>query len=59
MLLKNVQKSERRIRVKGIGGLQLIVDKEGIPVYASENTIANVLSFADIEDLYDITYVHK
>jgi hypothetical protein len=30
MLLKNVQKSERRIRVKGIGGLQLIVDKEGI-----------------------------
>jgi hypothetical protein len=64
MLLKNVQLLERQIKVKGMGGLQLIVDEGGIvvglfPVYASENTIANVLSFADIEDLYDITYVHK
>jgi hypothetical protein len=25
-------------------------------VYASEHTKANVLSFADVEDLYDITY---
>jgi hypothetical protein len=42
----------------------LIVDEEGIleiffPVYASEKTQANVLSFADVEDLYDITYVQK
>jgi hypothetical protein len=64
MLLTNVQKSERRIRVKGVGGLQLIIDEEGIlegffPVYASEKTKANVLSFADVEDLYDITYVQK
>ena len=42
----------------------MIVDEEGIleiffPVYASEKTQANVLSFADVEDLYDITYVQK
>jgi hypothetical protein len=64
MLLTDVQNSERRIRVKGVGGLQLIVDEEGIlegffPVYASEKMKANVLSFADVEDLYDITYVQK
>jgi hypothetical protein len=64
MLLTDVQKSEKRIRVKGVGGLQLIVDEEGLlegffPVYASEKTKANVLSFADVEDLYDITYVQK
>jgi hypothetical protein len=64
MLLSNVQKSEKRKRVKGVGGLQLIVDEEGIlegffPVYASEKTKANVLSFADVEDFYDIMYVQK
>jgi hypothetical protein len=64
MLLNNVQKLEKRNRVKRVGGLQLIVDEEGIlegffPVYASEKTKANVLSFADIEDLYNITYVQK
>jgi hypothetical protein len=64
MLLRDVQKAQRRIRVKGVGGPQLIVDEEGIlegffPVYASEHTKANVLSFADVKDLYDITYVRK
>jgi hypothetical protein len=64
MLLRDVQKSQRRIRVKGVGGQQLIVDKEGVldgffPVYASDKTKANVLSFADVEDLYDITYICK
>jgi hypothetical protein len=64
MLLQDVQKSQRRIRVKGVGGPQLIVDEEGVldgffPVYASKKTKANVLSFADVEDLYDITYICK
>jgi hypothetical protein len=64
MLLRDVRKSQRRIRVKGVGGPQLIVDEEGVldgffPVYASEKTKANVLSFADVEDLYDITYICK
>jgi hypothetical protein len=50
--------------VKGVGGPQLIVDEEGVldgffPVYASDKTKANVLSFADVEDLYDITYIRK
>ncbi len=64
MLLREVQKAQRRIRAKGVGGPQLIVDEEGIldglfPVYASEHTKANILSFADIEDLYNITYMRK
>jgi hypothetical protein len=29
MLLKNIEKSDRRIKVKGIGGLQLVVDQVG------------------------------
>jgi hypothetical protein len=41
MLLKDVQKVDRRIRVNGVGGLQLIFDEMGVldgffPVYASE-----------------------
>jgi hypothetical protein len=61
MLLSNVKKANKKIRVKGVGGTQLIVDLVGhldgfFEVYASEHTKANVLSFADVEDLYDITY---
>jgi hypothetical protein len=61
MLLKNVRPAPRKNRVKGIGGPQLNVNKVGdlegfFEVYASEVTKANVLSFADIEDLYIITY---
>ncbi len=42
----------------------MIVDEEGVldgffPVYASEKTKVNVLSFADVEDLYDIMYICK
>ena len=64
MLLKDVQPAERRIKMKGVGGLQMVVDQQGIlegffPVYASTDMKANVLSFADVEDLYDITYVQK
>ena len=64
MLLRDVQKSQQRIRVKGVGGPQLIVHEEGVldgffPVYASDKMKANVLSFADVEDLYDITYICK
>jgi hypothetical protein len=63
MLLQDVQKAQRRIRVKGVGGPQLIVNEEGVldgffPVHASKKTKANVLSFADVEDLYDIMYIH-
>jgi hypothetical protein len=59
-----VQLADRRIKVKGVEGVQMVVDQQGIlegffPVYESENTKANVLSFANVEDLYDITYVRK
>jgi hypothetical protein len=46
------------------GGTQLIVDQVGdlggfFEVYASEHTRANVLSFADVEDKYVVTYKEK
>jgi hypothetical protein len=60
-LLKNVRDSKHQIRVKGVGGVQLIVDKVGdldgfFQVYTSENITANVLCFADVEDMYAVTY---
>jgi len=61
MLLSNVKKAKQKIKVKGVGGTQLIVDMVGhldgfFKVYASEHTKTNVLGFADVEDLYEITY---
>ena len=63
-LLKNVRKAKYKVRVKGVGGTQLIVDQVGdlegfFEVYASAHTKANVLSFADVEDKYEITYDKK
>ncbi len=42
----------------------MVVDQQRIlevffPVYVSENTKVNVLSFVDVEDLYDIMYIQK
>jgi hypothetical protein len=64
MLLQDVLPAERQIKEKGAGGLQMVVDQQGIlegffPVYASKDTKANVLSFVDVEDLYNIMYVQK
>jgi hypothetical protein len=61
MLLSNVRKAKQKIKVEGVGGTLLIVDMVGhldgfFEVYASEHTKANVLSFADVEHLYKITY---
>ncbi len=63
-LLKNVRDAKHRVRVKGIGGVQLIVDQVGdlegfFEVYASSHTKANVLSFADVEHKYVVTYKEK
>jgi hypothetical protein len=63
-LLKNVRPAKHQVRVKGVGGTQLIVDQVGdldgfFEVYASEHTRANVLSFADVEDKYVVTYKEK
>jgi hypothetical protein len=62
MLLKDVRPAGRKIRICGVGGVQLIVEHVGMldgffEVYASEKTKANVLSFAEVEDKYEITYV--
>ncbi len=64
MLSIDIQEAERKNRVKGVGGVQLIVDETGkldgfFQVYASTKTKANVLSFAAVKDLYDITYIHR
>jgi hypothetical protein len=64
VLLENVRPAEKVIKVKGVGGIQMIVDQVGdlpgfFQVYASAQTKANVLSFADVEDLYEISYVQK
>jgi hypothetical protein len=62
MLLRDVRPARRKIRICGVGGVQLIVEHVGMldgffEVYASEKTKVNVLSFAEVEDKYEITYV--
>jgi hypothetical protein len=60
-LLKSVRPAGKRIRVKGVGGVQMVVDCVGdlegfFEVYASYEAKANVLSFAAVEDMYEVTY---
>jgi hypothetical protein len=64
MLLEDIRPSPRKIKVNGVGGKQLIVDKMGMlpgffRVYTSEETKANVLCFSDVEDMYEISYEHR
>ncbi len=64
MLLEDVRQADRKIKVNGVGGVQLIVEQTGrLPeffnVYASTQTKANVLSFAEVEDKYKITYLRR
>ena len=60
-LLSDVREAEAMIRVKGVGGYQMEVREKGMlkdffEVYSSSETKANVLSFAEVEDLYPISY---
>jgi hypothetical protein len=60
-LLTGVKPSKKRIKISGIGGIQLIVDQVGFlrgffEVYASDKTKANLLSMAAVEEMYPITY---
>ncbi len=64
MLLRDIHPADKKIRVKGVGGMQLIIDQKGtldrfFPVYASESTKANVLSFGAVEEAFDITYLRR
>jgi len=60
-LLKSVRPAGKRIRVKGVAGVQMVVDHVGdlegfFEVYASDKAKANVLSFAAVENMYKVTY---
>jgi hypothetical protein len=53
-LLQELQQAEKEVNINGVGGLQFTVHETGFldelfRVYASEDTHANVLSFAKIE----------
>jgi hypothetical protein len=61
-LLRAFKPAEKTVRVNGVGSIQLTVDRKGyledfFDVYASEHTKVNVLSFSEVEDTYDITYI--
>ena len=61
-LLRNLMPLEKSIRINGVGGHQFLVEQTGyldplFSVYASKETKANILSFAQVEDEYPITYV--
>jgi hypothetical protein len=63
-LLRCLKDAKSEVKVSGVGGVQLSMKKTGyldnfFHVYASDDTRANVLCFADVEDMYDITYVPK
>ncbi len=54
--------AEKKVCIIGVGGLQLTIDRKGyledfFDIYASEHMKANVLSFSEVEDTYNITYV--
>lgn len=56
------EKTENGIRVNDVGGVQLYTDKTGyledfFRVYRSTESKKNILSFADVEDMYTISYV--
>jgi hypothetical protein len=61
-MLRHIEPAKEEVSICGVRGLQLRMKEtsylnEFFRVYASEDMKANVLSFADVEDLYDVTYV--
>jgi hypothetical protein len=61
-LLWQVMAADKPVTVNGIGGRQLVVTQTGyldefFRVYASEDAKPNVLSLADVEDMFPVTYV--
>jgi hypothetical protein len=60
-ILRDVQESEREVRVNGVGGYQMTVSKKGyllgfFKVYCHDEVKVNVLCFTDVEDLYEVMY---
>jgi hypothetical protein len=61
-LLRQVIRADQPITVCGVGGKQLEVTHNGyledfFRVYASANAKPNVLSLAEVEDMYSVTYI--
>jgi hypothetical protein len=59
-LLLDIQSAERPVSVVGAGGRQFTAHDTGylqdfFNVYSSKDTHANILSLAEVEDLYPIT----
>jgi len=60
-MLRDVKNAAEEIKVNGVGGHQFTVTKTGyldplFRVYASEDTHANILSVAEVEEKYLVTY---
>jgi hypothetical protein len=63
-LLRELEPAEEDVRINGVGGHQFTVEETGylddfFHVYASTVTYANVLSFAEVEDRFPITYIPR
>jgi hypothetical protein len=63
-LLLDIQSAERPVSVVGAGGIQFTAHDTGylqdfFNVYSSKDTHANILSLAEVEDLYPVTYVPR
>ena len=61
-LLSNLYRLDTPSGITGIGGKELNINRVGFlrdffECMASENIMANILCFADVEDMYDITHV--
>ena len=61
--LRQIEDCEE-VRVNGIDGLSMSVRETGyldgfVRVHSSEQAVANVLSFAEVEDFANITYIPK
>jgi len=60
-LLRNIMAADKKVKINRVGGHQFTVSETGyldpfFSVYASTQTKANILSFAQVEDQYPITY---
>ncbi len=63
-LLREVEPAEEDVRINGVGVHQFTVENTGylddfFRVYASTETHANILSFAEVENRFPITYVPR
>ena len=63
-LLEDIEECDL-VRINGIGGVQVMVKETGylrdldIRVYTNRNMMCSVVSFAEIEDRYKISYLSR